>query len=65
MDTSPVPQESEIEHRVARLEQQMAGILRTDVPRKDWESTVGMWKDDEFSREAARLGQEWRQSVTD
>jgi hypothetical protein len=70
MTTVPVPQESQVEQRVAMLEQQMAGVLRTlaiqkDTPGKSWETTMGMWKDDEFSREADRLGEEWRQSVTD
>lgn len=64
MNIPPVPQET-VEQRLARLEQQMADILHRDAPKKNWESTVGMWKDDEISREADRLGEEWRRSVTD
>lgn len=60
-----VPPESLIEKRLAVLEEQMADIFRTQAPRKDWQSTVGTVKDDEFSREADRLGEEWRDSVTD
>lgn len=65
MNTAPVPQGSEIEQRLAILEQQVAGILQKDEPKKNWESTVGTWADDELSREVDRLGQEWRASVTD
>ena len=65
MNTAPAPQESQIEQRLATLEQQVASILHSQAPKKDWESTVGMWKDDELSREVDRLGQEWRQGVTD
>ena len=61
----PVPQDSQVEQRLSTLEQQMADILRTRAPGKNWESTVGMWQDDDLSREVDRLGQEWRQSVTD
>ena len=43
----------------------MAAILHKDAPGKNWESTVGTLKDDEFSREADRLGEEWRKSVKD
>lgn len=67
MNTAPVPQESQIEQRLAALEQQMAGILRADAaqrdaPRKDWESTVGMFQNDPLFEEAMRLGREYRES---
>ncbi len=65
MTTVLDPQQSMIEQRLASLEAQVAGILGSPSPAKNWESTLGMWKDDEFSREADRLGEEWRQSVTD
>ncbi|WP_395743350.1 hypothetical protein [Prosthecobacter sp.] len=37
-------------------------VLGTKPVRKDWRSTVGMLPDDELSREAQRLGAEWRRN---
>jgi hypothetical protein len=65
MTTVLDPQQSTIEQRLASLEAQVASIVGSPSPVKEWESTIGMWKDDEFSREADRLGEEWRKSVTD
>ena len=62
MTTTPLPKEAEIEQRLATLEEQVAGILRTHAPRKAWESTVGMFQDDPLFREAMRLGREYRES---
>jgi hypothetical protein len=51
----------EIEKRVAEL-----GALVGAGPRKkDWLATVGTLPDDEISREADRLGQEYRHSLND
>jgi hypothetical protein len=65
MEATTVQQESQVEKRLAALEEQMAGLLGEGAARKDWKSAVGMWKDDEMSREIDRLGREWRESVTD
>ncbi len=70
MNVAPPPQELPIEQRVATLEQQMAELLRSNPAgdhrvEKDWLTTVGMWQDDAFSREADQLGEAWRQSVKD
>ena len=70
MSTASPLKQSAIEKRVATLEQQMAELLRAhpagaEGAAKSWLSTVGMWKDDAFSREADQLGEAWRKSVTD
>ena len=65
MKPTPKAEESPIEKRVSDLEHQIAQILGAKAPAKNWESTVGMWKDDELSREVDRLGAEWRKGVTD
>ncbi len=53
-----------LESRVAELEKKVAElsaeILRQQPVAKDWRKTVGMLVDDELSREADRLGAEWR-----
>ena len=53
-----------IEHRLAELEKQVAElratVLRLTPNGKDWRSTVGPLVDDEISREADRLGAEYR-----
>lgn len=56
-----------LEDRLADLEQQFVE-LRADVlnlvPKpKDWRTTVGMMPDDAISREADRLGREWREQA--
>jgi len=57
-----------LEKRVEQLEQQVAElsaqVLRLQPPRKDWHSTVGSMADDELTREAERLGREYRQQQT-
>ena len=63
-------QDLPIEKRVATLEQQIAEILRLhpvahQAGQNDWQSTVGTWRDDAFSREADQPGEAWRQSVKD
>ena len=51
----------ELEQKVARLS---AEVLRLHPPRKDWRRTVGSMPDDELTREAERLGREYRQQQT-
>jgi hypothetical protein len=65
MNTVPLSQESSIEQRLDTLEQQVAKILQSGPPTKDWKGTLGMWKDDEISREIDRLGQEWRAGASE
>ncbi len=57
-----------LEKRVENLEKEFSE-LRTRVldmrrPRKDWRSTSGTLEDDEITREAERLGREYRQQQT-
>jgi hypothetical protein len=57
-----------IEHRLDEIEKRVAelGALVGAGPRKkDWLATVGTLSDDELSREADRLGQEYRHSLND
>jgi hypothetical protein len=51
----------ELERRVAELSAQILG-LRPQT--KDWRRTVGTIPDDDLSREAERLGREYRQQQT-
>ncbi|GDY21156.1 hypothetical protein LBMAG56_25020 [Verrucomicrobiota bacterium] len=55
-----------VDERLAELERQFAElrdrVLRLTPVKKDWQSTFGMMPDDELSREAERLGREWRES---
>ena len=57
----PIPT---VEQRLAELEKQFAElratVLRLTPKKKDWRSTVGALVDDEISREADRLGAEYR-----
>ena len=53
-----------VEQRLADLESQFI-TLRNQVlgikpVKKDWRSTVGMMPDDEITRSAHMLGEEWR-----
>ncbi len=60
---------STIKERVLDLERKVASL--TDEIRgrrpvlKDWTRTIGMLPDDEMSREADRLGAEWREQQRD
>lgn len=53
-----------MEERLAELERQFAElrdqVLGLKTVKKDWRATVGMMPDDELSRDAQRLGAEWR-----
>ena len=53
-----------IEERLAELERRFTQlcdeVLGLKPVKKDWRATVGMMPDDELSREAQRLGEEWR-----
>jgi len=54
-----------LEQRMESLEKTVAElrstVLRLSPVKKDWRSTVGKLTDDEMSREADRLGMEYRQ----
>lgn len=58
--------EQTLENRVASLEQTLAQltakVLQLTPVKKDWQATLGMLPDDELSREAERLGREYRAS---
>jgi hypothetical protein len=60
-----MPMESTLEQRVMDLEKRVAELTAkvtgSGSVRKDWRKTVGMLPDDEISREADRLGREWRE----
>jgi len=51
----------ELEKKIAELSAVVGGKPR----KKDWLGTVGTWPDDEVSREAERLGREYRDSLRD
>jgi hypothetical protein len=58
----------QIEERVEELERKVA-VLTTQVLdlralKKDWRRTVGSMPDDELSREAQRLGRDYRTQQT-
>lgn len=56
--------EQTLENRVAHLEQTLAQltvkVLQLTPVKKDWQATLGMLPDDDLSREAERLGREYR-----
>jgi hypothetical protein len=47
----------ELERRISELTKQ---VLNLRPANKDWRSTVGSMPDDEMTREAERLGREYR-----
>ena len=47
----------ELEKKVADLS---ATVLRLTPQKKDWRSTIGKLREDELSKEADRLGREYR-----
>ena len=51
----------ELERRVAEL----AAFVGSKPRKKDWAATVGTLPDDEMSREAERLGRDYRDSLRD
>ena len=57
-----------LEKRVEELERKVAelseAILQLRPLKKDWHRTVGCMPDDEITREAARLGREYRKQQT-
>jgi len=57
-----------LEQRVEQLEKSIyelqEQVLRLQHPRKDWRATVGSLPDDDLSRDAERLGREYRQQQT-
>lgn len=60
MDTTLEDRMTQLEEQFGELQSQVLGL----VPRpKDWRKTVGMIPDDELSRNAERLGREWRKQA--
>ena len=61
---STTEQKQTVEQRLDKLEKQFAElratVFRLTPKEKDWRSTVGTLVDDEISREADRLGAEYR-----
>lgn len=57
-----------LERRVEDLEKQVAAlsqqVLDLRPRKKDWRRTVGAQPDDEMTREAERLGREYRKQQT-
>lgn len=57
-----------LEKRVEELEKQVAElktyVLGLRPLKKDWRGTVGCMEDDEMTREAERLGREYRKQQT-
>lgn len=53
-----------LEQRLAELTERVAKLeARVEPERKQrWQEAFGMMPDDEISREAFRLGEEWRKS---
>jgi hypothetical protein len=51
----------ELENKVAQLSAQ---VLHLQPPEKDWRRTVGSTPGDEITREAERLGREYRKQQT-
>lgn len=57
-----------LEKRVQEMEKKVAelgAIVGAGPRRKDWLATVGTLRDDELSRDAERLGREYRDRVND
>jgi hypothetical protein len=57
-----------MEQRVEELEKKVsdltARVLKLRSPAKGWRPTVGTLEDDEITREAERLGREYRKQQT-
>jgi hypothetical protein len=57
-----------LEKRVESLEKEFSElrvqVLGLKQVKKDWRSTVGLMEDDEMTREAQRLGREYREQQT-
>ncbi len=57
-----------LERRIEELEKQVsklsAQVLALRPPNTDWRRTVGSMPDDELTREAERLGREYRKQRT-
>lgn len=53
-----------IEHKLAELTARLERLEKKVQPvaKPTWRDVVGTIPDDEISREAARLGEEWRKS---
>lgn len=44
---------------------QLAALIGSQPVEKNWEASVGMWKDDALAREMDSLGTQWRKSVSE
>jgi hypothetical protein len=57
-----------LEKRVESLEKEFSElrgqVLGLKQVKKDWRSTVGLMEDDEMTRDAQRLGREYREQQT-
>ena len=64
----PVVMSQTLEKRVEELEKKVsdltAQVLELRPCKKDWRRTVGSMPDDEITREAERLGREYRKQQT-
>ena len=64
----PVVMSQTLEKRVEELEKKVsdltAQVLELRPRKKDWRRTVGSMPDDEITREAERLGREYRKQQT-
>ena len=51
-----------LEQKLAKLQQRVETLEAKAKPvtKGNWRDAIGMLKDDDLSREAARLGAEWR-----
>jgi hypothetical protein len=56
--------EKRVEHLEKEFSEMRAEVLDTKQRKKDWRSTVGILEDDEITREAERLGRDYRQEQT-
>ena len=56
-----------VEEHLTRIEREFDELMHEDLglkPRaKSWRQTVGMIPDDELSRNAEKLGREWREQA--
>ena len=58
------PQKAEMETPEKKVAELSAEVLQLRPIKKDWRRTVGCMPDDEITREAERLGREYRKQQT-
>jgi len=65
MSTEAIAELKDVKERLSVMERKFdelqSQVLGLQPVKKDWRATVGLMPDDEESREAARLGREWRE----